>query len=268
MSITDQLLADLPSDADVVDVRIGAFWTAVVVQRRGRLSCGLASALRGDDHHQDGHFPVQDAGALHERSAAELAALLRSGSLLEASIGMATINALLEVDETSCVEINAAHVIAERGQGKTVAVVGHFPFVARLQGSVGRLWVLEQTPGPGDMPAAAASEIIPQADVVAITSTTLINRTFEELMGLCRPDAFVLLLGPSTPLSPSLFAHGVQILSGTRVDDIDAVLRLVSQGATFQQIHRHGVRLMTMARSGAKSRDQVSVIGDQARSAS
>jgi uncharacterized protein (DUF4213/DUF364 family) len=254
VSISNQLLADLPRGADVVDVRIGAFWTAVVVRQHGCLSCGLASALRGDDHHQDGHFPVRDAGALHERDAIELAGLLRSGSLLEASIGMATVNALLEVDETSCLEINAAHVIAVRGQGKTVAVVGHFPFVARLQDAVGRLWVLEQSPGPGDLPAAAASEIIPQADVVAITSTTLINNTFDELMDLCRPDAFVLLLGPSTPLSPLLFAHGVQILSGTRVDDIDTVVRLVGQGATFQQIHRHGVRLVTMAKSGVDNR--------------
>lgn len=249
VGITDQLLADLPGGADVAGVHIGAFWTAVVVQRRGRLSCGLASALRSEDHHQDGHFPVRDAGALHNRRATELAGLLRSASLLEASVGMATVNALLEVDEASCVELNAAEVIAQRGQGKGVVIVGHFPFIGRLQGSVGQLWVLEQRPGPSDLPATAAPEVIPQADVVAITSTALINGTFDGLMGLCRPDAFVLLLGPSTPLSTRFFDHGVQILSGTRVDDIDSVVRLVSQGATFQQIHRHGVRLVTLAQS-------------------
>jgi len=256
VSITEQLLADLPDDAVVVGVHIGAFWTAVVVERRGRLSCGLASALRSEDHHQDGHFPVRDAGALHECRATELAGLLRSGSLLEAGVGMATVNALLEVDEACCVEVNAADVIAKRGQGKTVAVVGHFPFIARLQGSVGQLWVLEQRPGPGDLPSSAATEVIPQAHVVAITSTTLINGTFDGLMTLCRPDAYVLLLGPSTPLSTRLFDHGVQILSGTRVDDIDTVVRLVSQGATFQQIHRRGVRLVTMAQSRAMIGDQ------------
>jgi hypothetical protein len=83
--------------------------------------------------------------------------------------------------------------------------------------------------------------------VVAISSTTLINGTFEGLVALCRPDAYVLLLGPSTPLSPLLFDHGVQLLSGALVDDVDSVLRLVSQGASFRQIHRHGVRLVTMA---------------------
>jgi hypothetical protein len=82
--------------------------------------------------------------------------------------------------------------------------------------------------------------------VVAITSTALINRTIEGLLALCRPDAYVLLLGPSTPLSPLMFEHGVDVLSGTLVDDVDSVLRLVGQGATFRQIHHHGVRLVTM----------------------
>lgn len=254
MSITDELLATLPDDAAVQEVRIGAFWTAVVVERGGRRCCGLASALRGEDHHQSGRSPVREAGRLTERSALELAGLIRSDSLLEASIGMATINALLEVDEAACVELNAEEVIRELGAGKRVAIVGHFPFISRLRAAVGQLWVLELRPGPGDLPAEAAPQIIPQADVVAITSTTLINRTCEGLMALCRPDAYVLLLGPSTPLSPLLFDHGVDLLSGALVDDVDSVLRLVSQGASFRQIHRHGVRLVTMASSELSGR--------------
>lgn len=247
MSITAELLMVLPDDAIVQEVRIGAFWTAVVVEREGKRRCGLAAALRGEDHHQNGHYPVRGAGWLTERSALELAGLIHSDSLLEASIGMATINALLEVDETACVELNAEEVIGERGVGKRVAIVGHFPFVHKLQNDVGQLWVLELQPGPGDLPSEAAPEIIPQADVVAITSTTLINRTCEGLLGLCRPDAYVLLLGPSTPLSPLLFEYNVHLLSGARVDDVDSVLRLLSQGASFRQIHRGGVRLVTMA---------------------
>ncbi len=43
----------------------------------------------------------------------ELARLSYSPSILEAAIGMATINSLLEVDEDACIEINAAEVIME-----------------------------------------------------------------------------------------------------------------------------------------------------------
>jgi uncharacterized protein (DUF4213/DUF364 family) len=219
-----------------------------VVEQAGQRRCGLAAALRGGDHHQRGHFPVRDAGILLEHSALDLASLVHSDSLLEASIGMATINALLEIDEASCVELNAEAVIRDRGAGSRVAIVGHFPFIERVRTEVGQLWVLEMRPGPDDLPAEAASEVIPQADVVAITSTTLINRTLQGLLDLCRQDAYVLLLGPTTPLSPLVFEWGVDVLSGSLVDDIDGVLRLVGQGATFRQIHRQGVRLMTMAR--------------------
>jgi hypothetical protein len=106
--------------------------------------------------------------------------------------------------------------------------------------------VLELRPGPGDLPASRASEVLPQADVVALTGTALINHTLDKLVSLCRPDAFVLLLGPSTPLTPMLFEAGVDAISGTRVHDPELVLRSVAQGATFRQIKRAGgLRLLT-----------------------
>lgn len=50
MSIIDDLLTRLPAGT-VVDVRVGAFWTAVVVEVAGQQRCGLASTLRNNDHH-------------------------------------------------------------------------------------------------------------------------------------------------------------------------------------------------------------------------
>ena len=255
MSIIDDLLATLPlspslvaerKEGAVCEVRIGAFWTAVVLEDG---DCGLASALRDDDHHRHGQHPVREAGHLHQRSARELAELARSDSLLEASIGLAAINALLDVDEDACVELNAEQVILEHGTGKGVVVVGHFPFIPRVREAARQLWVLEKRPGEGDLPAEAAPDVIPQADVVAITGTSLINHTFEELIGLCRPEAFVLVLGPTTPLSPVLFDYGADVISGTLVTDPETVLRYVSQGASFRQIKRSkGVKLLTLTK--------------------
>lgn len=245
MSLIDDLLAALP-DGPVWEVQVGAFWTAVAVEVEGHRRCGLASTLRDEDHHHGGGPAVRDAGSLMERSARELAELTHSESLMEAAIGMAAINALLPPQEEQWVDLNAEEVIAQHGAGKRVALVGHFPFVPRLRERVGRLWVLEQHPRGDDLPADAAPDVVPQADVLAITGTTLINRTFEGLMALRRPEALVLVLGPSTPLSPVMFDHGVHILSGSVVEDVEAVLRAVSQGANFRQLHRQGVRLVTM----------------------
>jgi len=245
VSIIDDLIASLKGDAPLREVRVCAFWTAVVLDD-GR--CGLASTLRPDEPRCAGPAPlVPQAGHLLECSALELAQYAKSESLLEASIGMAAINALLEVDESHCVELNAEEVILEEGAGRKVAIVGHFPFIPRVREAAEKLWVLERRPVGGDLPAEMAAEVLPQAEVAAITGTSLINHTFEGLMKLCRPDALVIVLGPTAPLSPVLFDYGVDVISGTKVVDAEVVLRYISQGATFKQVK--GVRLLTLRRS-------------------
>jgi uncharacterized protein (DUF4213/DUF364 family) len=159
---------------------------------------------------------------------------------------MAAFNALLEVDEAACTEVNAEDVIVRRGAGRRVAIVGHFPFVERVRQAAEVCWVLELRPRAGDLSAGQANEVLPRADVVALTGTSLLNHTFDDLVGLCRPEAFVVLLGASAPLSPVLFEHGVDAISGTRVVDVADVLQAVGQGATFRQIP--GKRLLTMMR--------------------
>jgi len=211
-------------------------WTVVCSRH-----CGLASTLSGNQPH--GHEKVRDVGHLHQKSARELAEFARSDNLLEASIGIAAINSLLDVDQENTVEITAADVLIERGQGKRVALVGHFPFIPQLRQAAGQLWVIEQHPTEGEYPADAAGDLIPQADVVALTGSALINHTLDGLLEFCQPHALVMVLGPSTPLSTLLFKHGVMILSGARINDEASALRTIGQGATFQQVE--GVKLLT-----------------------
>lgn len=247
-SLINDLLAAL-TDAPVESVLIGTHWTAVVVENQGRHRCGLATSQRAQDDHHHGAGPaVTDAGRLHRKSSRALAELVHSDSPAEISVGMAAINAALPLDESQWTDLNAKDLIAEKGTGKHVALVGHFPFVPQLREQVGQLSVMELRPRGDDLPAEAAPEIIPQADVVAITSLTLLNNTFEKLVPLCRPDALVLLLGPTTPLSPILFDYGVTLISGSIVEQIDPVLRTIGQGGNFRQVRRAGVRLVTMRR--------------------
>ena len=246
MSITEDLLDSLHTDVPVRQVLVGAFWTAVVLDTEPPRS-GLASTLRGATH--DEGPPVDQAGRLLEYTARDLAGWLTSSSTLEASIGMAALNALLEVDQAAYTEINAEDVILAQGTGRRVAIVGHFPFTERVRRAAAECWVVELHPRPGDVPADQASEVIPRADVVALTGTSLINHTFDDLVHLCRPDTFVLVLGPSAPLSPVVFEWGVHGVSGTLVVEPDRVLRSVGQGATFRQIKRGGgLRLLTRLR--------------------
>jgi uncharacterized protein (DUF4213/DUF364 family) len=244
------ILATL-SPAPLEAVYAGAFWTAVVVSRGGEQRCGLASTQAGNEGHRREGPAVRWAGHLLEHDALELAQLVlpRAGGQvgLEASIGMAAVNALLEVGESFLREENALHILAREGAGKRVALVGHFPFVPRLRPAVGRLDVLELHPGPEDLPAEEAAHILPLADVVAITGSALLNGTLEGLLAYCRPAAYVQVLGPSTPLSPVLLDYGVTDIAGSIVVDLPAALRGVMQGATFQQME--GVRTVVLGRS-------------------
>jgi len=240
MKIIDALLSTLSCEATVRDIRQGPFQTAVLSR-----NCGLASTLH-DHSHRHSKPPVKGAGSLMEEDTAALVQLVYSPSPLEAAIGMATINSLLEVDEKRCTQLNAGDLLAEKGRGKRVAIIGHFPFVPELRKVVKELWVIERNPWEGDLTEAASEDLIPRADVIGITGTAFTNHTIERLLGLCNPKAYVVILGDTAPLSPLLFDYGIDAISGTKVVEPEAVLRCVSQGATFRQIK--GIRLLTMKR--------------------
>ena len=238
MKILDDLISALNFDATVKDIRQGVFHTGVLTR-----NCGLAATLPRDALRQEPPM-VKEPGFLLDKSPLELAQLAYSQSILEASVGMATINSLLEIDENSCIELNAAELIMEKGEGKRIAVVGHFPFIPRVRKYSKDVWVIEKNPKQGDFGEVEADNLIPQADVVAITGTALTNHTLDHLLELCSPGAYVILLGDTASLSPIFFDYGVDALSGTKVVDSDLALRCVSQGANFRQIR--GVERLTM----------------------
>ncbi|MBN1286910.1 MAG: DUF364 domain-containing protein [Anaerolineae bacterium] len=246
--IAQDILATIEHDVPVAGVWIGLHWT-VVALADGR--AGMAATLQADPtaHHIHGTPDVAEAGRLHTRGALELAAYVNGRQGPDASVGWAALNALVCHDLLDSAahdeaEMDAAEFLLAEGQTRPVAVVGHFPFTGRLRAGVETLWVLEMDPGPDDLPADAAPDILPQAGVVALTSMTLINNTFAGLLPHIRPDAVVMLLGPSTPLTPVFFARGIDVLSGVRVTDIDMLRDSVTQGASFWQVR--GVQKVTI----------------------
>jgi uncharacterized protein (DUF4213/DUF364 family) len=240
MKILNDVINSLPHRGTKVrEIHVCAHWTAVLSKR-----CGLASTFKEEGHPHKG---VRDVGHLTKKNASELALYSRSEHLLEASIGMAAINSLIDIDESTCIEANAYEILLEKGRGKNVAVVGHFPFLSMLKDSVKNLWIIEKRPLEGDLREDVAEEILPQCDVVGITGTTFINHTLEGLLAHCK-ESFVAMIGPTTPLTPVLFDYGIDVISGSKVVEPDEVIRYISQGATFKELHRHGVKLLTMMR--------------------
>lgn len=238
MQIIDDLVSGLDTKAGVKDIRQGLFHTAVLTRH-----CGLAATLPHDALRQE-QPAVEQAGHLLERGTTELVRMAYSEGILEAAIGMAAINSLLEVKDEECVELNAARVLAEKGRDKRIAIVGHFPFISQIREIAKELWVIEKNPHEGDFFEAEAENLIPLADVVGITGSAFTNHTIEQLLELCSLKAYLVVLGDTTPLSPVLFDYGIDAISGTKVIDPDLALRCVSEGATYRQIK--GIRQLTM----------------------
>ncbi|MCU0821847.1 MAG: DUF364 domain-containing protein [Spirochaetes bacterium] len=241
MSILDDLISTLNFDAEVKDIRQGVFHTGVLARY-----CGLAATLPRDALRQSPPM-VKEPGYLMNKTASELAAMAYSDSILEAAIGMAAINSLIEVDESKCMELNAADLILEKGRDRRVAIVGHFPFIPKVRECSKEVWVIEKNPQEDDLTETDADEFIPRADVVAITGTSITNHTIELILKLCRPGAYKIILGDSAPLSNVLFDYGFDAVSGTRVTDPELALKCVSQGANFRQIK--GVKRLTMKKN-------------------
>jgi uncharacterized protein (DUF4213/DUF364 family) len=245
----DDLLQEFPQEASLINAVVGLHWTLVTLDLDGQVQSGLASSVTGDHAHGE-QSDVNSAGDLLDFNAQELAAMVHSQSPTERALGMAAINASLSQPQAGWQELDAVELLISQGRGKRVGLVGHFPFIPQLKPAVGQLHVLEQEPAEGELSAEAAAEILPQCQVIGVTSMTLLNGTFNQLAPLLSHADFVMLLGPSTPLSTHLLEIGVDALAGTVVENTEAISLAVAQGANYRQLHKIGTRLVTLTRRG------------------
>jgi uncharacterized protein (DUF4213/DUF364 family) len=240
MEILNSILKNIKEDAPVQEVRRGIHWTAVVSRR-----CGLASTMAqgGCNHGETGGME----GSLTEMTALGLARYCLDDNIAKASLGLAAINSLLDIDPNRYADVDGLQIVKDMGKGKNVSIIGHFPFLDALAREAKNLWIIEKQPRPGDYPEEKGNDFLPQSDIVVISSTTLINNTLPGILGLCRTGSIKMLLGPTTPLSEVLFEYGIDMLAGSVVTEKDVVLRSVSEGATFMQLKmKGGIRFVSI----------------------
>jgi uncharacterized protein len=188
------------------------------------------------------------SGKLRGRPAIELAREALSAHGIRRAVGIAALNALGELcwrhrphPETELRVGVDAFDATEIRPGERVVVVGAFvPFLKELKRRGQPYLVLEQDPAtlkPDEMPyfrpAEQAPAVVPQADVLLITGSTLVNATLEDLMALARPQARVTVVGPTVGLLPDAFlARGADILGSVRITEPDAFLDLLAEGGS------------------------------------
>jgi uncharacterized protein (DUF4213/DUF364 family) len=249
---TAGILRTLGTDLDRIVIEravIGLFFTGVKLNTGVAGACAtplrsIPEAVCCPSSAMAMPFPNKLRGRLARDLLKETAAL----SGIRRAVGIATMNALADMcwerRATPEVELRAgvdAYDAANIQAGEHVVVVGAFvPFLKALKRSGQPFTVLEMDPAtlkPDELthfrPAAQAAQVVPEADVVLITGTTLLNDTIEQLLALCRPAARVVMVGPTVGLFPDAFLRrGADVLGGVRVTAPDAFLDVLAEGGS------------------------------------
>ena len=245
MTVLDTLLTDLPSGWRVSDVYVGANWVlSVVCQPDGTQQAGVASTPRQiapESPFQIGHYAPNE-------KAEELVRLLSSPNMISAAVGLATLNALNQPAEDALTTFDAADWLSEKSTNRAIAIFGRFPFIEdEIRPFARRVWVFEQDTQAGEFDLNDIDSILPEAEVVAITGSSIINHTIDYILPHIQPQTMVAVLGPSTPLSAKLFACGVHAMFGVRVVDLQQVIASVTAGDGFQKIQ--GLQRVSLLKS-------------------
>jgi uncharacterized protein (DUF4213/DUF364 family) len=242
----DELIDGIPDGIKVDDFLIGHHWTTVGAGGH----TGIAMTM--DQPGPASLCPDDLRGLpLHEA-----AALSKSWNFMDASVGMAAINAWYNTQE-KMVALGVLPAEPEAGDletrkkreafgasgsevaGKKVTVIGHFPNLERDLKPLCRLTILERCPQEGDFPDSACEFLLPEQDYVFITGVTFTNKTLPRLLQIIDGRAKVAMVGPTVPLAPVLFGHGVDNLSGFCVTDPN-ILDLCIRRASIFGIFRGG----------------------------
>ncbi|MHC1589338.1 MAG: Rossmann-like domain-containing protein [Candidatus Hecatellaceae archaeon] len=237
------LLKNIPEafQLKVKNVCIGLGYTAVQLEN-GHL--GLCSTMPSELGLEGCSLPL-DSGKLAGRSLFDLAKLAGSWIPAESIVGIAAVNAasqMLYKRRTGSYQVSVGNVTSEfevRSSDRVVMVGNIKPIASFLEGKAGELYVLERSPQlrGGSLPDTACEEYLPKADVAVITASTLVNGTIDRLLQLAKGAREVILVGPTSPITPEpLFNHGVTLVGGVRVLNSDVVLRVVMEGGGAKQL--------------------------------
>lgn len=205
-------------------------------------------------------------GKMRGRPAADLAHEALAGQSIRRAVGIAAINALAECcwqhRQHPEIELRLgvdAFDATEIHPGDQVVVVGAFvPFLKELKRRGQSFLVLEKDPLtlksdelPFFRPAERAGEIVPQADVLLITGSTLVNATLEDLLAMARPEARVTVVGPTVGMLPDAFlARGADVLGCVRITEPDAFLDLLAEvGSGYHFFGRSAEKLVLVRRA-------------------
>lgn len=225
MDIYEDLILSVREDFDtkIEKLCVGIRWIAVLTKKVG------ISVTYDNNKNQTG---LEDAGNFDNKKAIELLEFLKTYDTLKVGIGLATLNSLIKPPKEYEL-INIFDYLVEKAKDKRVVFIGHFEDIKKLQGVTKEIIIIERKPKEGDFLDTFQEYLIPKGDIIAITGSTFVNKSIKRILELSK-GKYVIVFGPSTPLSPILFDYGVDMIGGIVSKDNLKVFNIISQGGSIK----------------------------------
>jgi hypothetical protein len=239
MILNDNLYNLFSNQAEKVKVDflgLGLGYTVVVTSDGG---IGIAYTYFED---KKSCMLLNEAIDYENRPASVLLKKIKSERTIERSMALALVNALnyedalkLPQDKNNTVLLQEFNIQPDTN----VAMVGYFgPLVDRFKEKGIPLEILDTSRGLGNR-EGFYKKLANWADVLLLTSTSILNNTSEEILAKTLENVKTAMLGPSTPMVAKAFEHlPVHMLAGTVPIEKDNILKAIRHGMGTPVLHK------------------------------
>jgi len=250
--IYELLLDHCTSNAVLDRVMIGLVWTLCQTNQGKGLGLAMSPGYATRT--------LNWSGSLHGRPVKDVAEWILDWNPYQATVAMAAINSCINsraLPDSIAVEHNPEYpnlavfeYFLPKLYQRKVVVIGRYPGIERYQDMM-QLSVLEKQPNADDLPDSACEFLLPTADWVFLTASSIPNKTFPRLAELSG-NAKTVLMGPTMPWLPQLHEFGIDYLAGVEVTDSDVLYHTAAQGGgvkIFGQGLRYRIADLTLDNS-------------------
>jgi uncharacterized protein len=242
--LVDGLLLSMDNPSAIIsDIAVGAHFIGVRAEDNGSACVGLASTL--------GAVPTEEkrnmTADLIGKPLCEAAEELKEPGAFSISLGAAALNAGM-IPPQNQPGIEASRIMAEKGKNEETVLVGDFPFTGWLRSQVKALHLFELNKVAGGTPPEQWDKILGRCKVLGLTGTTLITRAMATYLEKSA-QAYTIVIGPTTPMSPFLFSHGVDVLAGCQVVAPDPVFAGIRKGMSFRELKKLGIQFIAWSKN-------------------
>jgi hypothetical protein len=239
MNICERLyetMTQRAGETSVETLSIGLGYTAVSTSDGGLGLCYTAFDTK------QGCTVVSHENDFENGPAGRLLELITASNPIHRSMALALVNALNHRQALTLPEECSNDALFDRlqiGRNTRVAMAGFFgPLIARLKKRSALVEVSDLGRGIGNS-RAFLEKLEGWAEVLILTSTSILNGTAEEMLAAVGTGVRVVMLGPSTPLVAEAFSGlPVHILAGTVPLDPEGIFKAVRHGKGTPALQR------------------------------